>query len=346
MNKPMIAIHNSNRGFHPRWVEYCEREGISYRRVDCYNSDIVEAVADCDAVMWHHTQMDGRDHLMARQLLTALEQAGKIVFPDFNTAWHFDDKLAQKYLLEALGIPTPRTEAFFEKQAALSWATTVDYPQVFKLKGGAGSTNVRLVQSSTEAKRLIRQAFGRGLPNYDAWGSLKERWRKFRLGKMPLLEPAKGVARLVQPPPFARTLGRERGYVLFQEYLPNNDHDLRIIVIGQRALGLKRYVRENDFRASGSGHFGYARNEFPEYIVDRAFDYAERLQSQCAAFDFVYDQDFTPKVLEISYGFVTEVYDPCPGYWDRDLNWHEGPFQPQGWMVEQVICDWRRENAK
>ncbi|MFM9817507.1 UNVERIFIED_CONTAM: hypothetical protein K0B97_06180 [Spiribacter pallidus] len=346
MAQPLIAIHDSDRGFHPRWVDYCERNNIPYRRVNCYRSDLVAAVADCDALMWHHTQMDGRDHLMARPVLTALEQARTVVFPDFQTAWHFDNKLSQKYLFEALDIPTPRTEAFFDRETALAWAATATWPQVFKLKGGAGSVNVRLVHSASEARRLIRRAFGRGHPNYDAWGSLKERWRKYRMGSAAIREPAKGLLRVFQPPPFARVLGAERGYVLFQEYLPNNDHDIRIIVIGDRALGLKRYVRDNDFRASGSGQFGYARDEFPEPIVAMAFQLSERLGSQCVAFDFVHDQAGDPMVLEISYGFVTEVYDPCPGYWDRSLQWHEGAFRPQDWMVEQVLAECEQRKGK
>ena len=42
-------------------------------------------------------------------------------------------------------------------------------------------------------------------------------------------------------------------------------------------------------------------------------------------------------LVEISYGFSTEGYDSCAGYWDNDLNWHEGIFNPYGWMVEIVL---------
>ena len=44
-----------------------------------------------------------------------------------------------------------------------------------------------------------------------------------------------------------------------------------------------------------------------------------------------------PKIVEISYGFSPEGYDPCPGYWDKNLTWHEGKFNPYGWMVEEVL---------
>jgi hypothetical protein len=52
--------------------------------------------------------------------------------------------------------------------------------------------------------------------------------------------------------------------------------------------------------------------------------------------DFVYDSG-QPQVVEIGYGFSPEGYDPCPGYWDKNLNWHEGKFDPYGWMVEEVL---------
>ena len=69
---------------------------------------------------------------------------------------------------------------------------------------------------------------------------------------------------------------------------------------------------------------------------------AGKLKSQCAAFDFVYSEDST-YVLEVSYGFIKEVYDPCTGYWDKELNWYEGKFNPYGWMVEDLVAAVRGE---
>ena len=98
-----IAIHHSGVSFSPHWIEHCKRSGIDYKIVDCYRSDIVEQLNDCDALMWHHHHMFSKDILFAKQLLYALEMAGKVVFPDFRSGWHFDDKVGQKYLFEAIG---------------------------------------------------------------------------------------------------------------------------------------------------------------------------------------------------------------------------------------------------
>ena len=332
-----IAIHNSQRGFHPHWVNYCEQNNIPYKRVNCYANDIIDQLKDCDALMWHFHHASAKDVKFAKQLLYSVQAAGKKVFPDFNTMWHFDDKLGQKYLLEAIGAPLVPTYVFYTKQDALHWAKQTTWPKVFKLRGGAGSQNVRLVKTRGQAIKLIKKAFGKGFSQYNAWGSLKERWQKYRLQQTGLISILKGLVRIGYPTRFSKTVGQEKGYVYFQDYVPNNDHDIRIIVIDGKAFGLKRYVRKNDFRASGSGIFGYKREEFDERCVRIAFDLTEKIKSQSAAYDFIFDRENNPLLLEVSYGFVKEVYDPCTGYWDKDLRWHDAPFNPYGWMVNLLV---------
>ncbi len=94
-------------------------------------------------------------------------------------------------------------------------------------------------------------------------------------------------------------------------------------------------VRKNDFKASGGGEILYERNLFNEKDIHLAFEIHEKLKSQCTAMDFIYDKG-EPKIVEISFGFSPEGYDSCPGYWDKELNWHEGKFDPYGWMVKMV----------
>ncbi len=332
----MLAIHDSNSGFHPRWIAYCERERIPYRRVNCYASDIIQQLDGCKALMWHYGQSHPKDILIARQILFAVEHAGIRVFPDFRTAWHFDDKVAQKYLFEALDIPAVPAHVFVDREEALTWVDRAEFPKVFKLRRGAGSAGVRLVNSRTQARRLIKRAFGRGFPIYDPWDNLKERMYKVRMGKLPPNEIVKGLIRFVYPPRYSRILGRERGYIYFQDYLPGNDSDIRIIIIGGRAFAIRRLVRPGDFRASGSGRITYQRGDFDERCVDLAFETAEKLGGGCVALDFVFDETGQPWILEVSFGFSPEGYDPCTGYWDRYLNWTAGPFNPQGWMVDSV----------
>jgi glutathione synthase/RimK-type ligase-like ATP-grasp enzyme len=287
--------------------------------------------------MWHFSQNSSKDFLFARQLIYSIETTGKKVFPGRNTSWHFDDKVGQKYLLEASGVAIPQTWIFYDRHEAQKWADDMAYPVVFKLRGGAGSQNVRLARSKNKARRLIKKAFGRGFAQYDAWGSLKERWRIYRLGRTNLIDIAEGLVRFMIPPKYARMQGRQKGYAYFQEFIPGNDHDIRVIVIGKKAFAIQRMVRKNDFRASGSGNILYDFELFDIETVKLAFKIAGKLDSQCLALDFVY-RDNTPLVVEISYGFILEVYMKCQGYWTDDLIWHPEKIDPCAWMVEALTC--------
>src|SRR5690554_4722377 len=157
-----IAIHHREGSFSDRWIAYCQQEGIDYKIVNCYDSNIIEQLKDCDALMWHHHQSVFKDVITAKKILFSLEHAGIKVFPDFHTAWHFDDKVAQKYLLEAIDAPLVPSYVFYDKKEALDWATTTTYPKVWKLKGGAGAANVKLVRNKREAVKSINKAFGKG----------------------------------------------------------------------------------------------------------------------------------------------------------------------------------------
>lgn len=332
-----LAIHHRPGSFSDRWIAYCEEQGIDYKIVNAFDTDIIQQVSDCDVFMWHHHHAQFKDVLTAKRILFALEHAGVKVFPDFKTGWHFDDKVAQKYLLEAIGAPLVPSYVFYDKQEALKWASKTSFPKVFKLKGGAGAANVRLIKTQKEANKLIKQAFGRGFPQYDKWAGFKERIRKYKEGKVGLLDILKGLARLFIAPEFAKQQAPERGYVYFQDFVPNNNFDIRVVVVAGRAAAEKRYVRENDFRASGSGKFSY--EGIDEQVIKIAFDVANKLGLQSAAFDFIYDADDKPLIVEVSYGFGTDGINKSPGYWDVDLNWHEGKFNPQEWMLNHLVVE-------
>ncbi|MEQ8704186.1 MAG: hypothetical protein RIC19_09720 [Phaeodactylibacter sp.] len=276
----------------------------------------------------------------------AVQNTGMVTFPDFHTAWHFDDKVGQKYLFEGINAPLVPSYVFYDKASALAWTEETDFPKVFKLRGGAGSANVKLVKTKAQARKLIRRAFRSGFENFDRWGTFRERVRKFKWSKSGVVDLAKGVARFLYPPHYSKVMGKERGYVYFQDFIPNNAYDTRIIVIDGKAFGLRRYVRKNDFRASGSGSFAYERELFDERCIKLSFEMTEKIGSQCAAYDFVFGKNDEPLVVEISYGFSPAGYEDCPGYWDSDLNWHEERFNSQDWMVDLVLKQIAKQKAE
>jgi hypothetical protein len=220
---------------------------------------------------------------------------------------------------------------------------------VFKLRGGAGAENVKLVRDESQARSLIRRSFGRGFNQKSRLYLLKERlWhvRRDRTLKS-LWNVWRGLARLVIPTADERARRIERHYAYFQDFIPHNDHDIRVIVIGRRAFAIKRMTREGDFRASGSGRIIHDRAAIPDICLGVSFDAARRLGTQCVAFDFVF-LDRQPLVVEVSYAFARAGYLACPGFWDDQLNWHEGYFHPEHFMVEDFVhaVDGPRDGAR
>lgn len=334
----LLAINNSDRGFHPRWIKYCKNNNITFKLVNCYSNDIINQLKDCDAFLWHHSHIDYRDKIFAKQLLYSLQMAGMKVFPNFNTTWHFDDKVGQKYLLEAIGAPIVPSHVFYSKTEALQWLESTQFPIVNKLSGGAGSTNVRMVSSKKEAIIIINKSFGKGFKQYNAWKSFKERWRKFLLNKAGFEDALKGLIRFVHPTPFNKMSANEKGYVYFQTFIPNNNFDIRVVVVADKAFALKRMNRKNDFRASGGGEIIYSKDTIDEKCISIAFDVNDRIKSQSIAFDFIFDKTNSPLIIEISFGYDVPAYDFCEGYWTKDLQWHEGShFDFCGWMIESII---------
>lgn len=331
-----LAIHQSKSGFHPRWVAYCKENQIPYKEVNCYANDLIEQLQDCYALMWHFSQSNFKDRIIAKKILFALEHTGFKVFPDFNTAWHFDDKVAQKYLLEGIGAPIVNSYVFYDKNEALEWIQNTAFPKVAKLRGGAGSANVKLIKNRKAAIKWIALSFGKGVKSNDKKSAVKEIWRKFRLGKVKFKEVIKRFTRLLISTPFDKVNPKEWGYVYFQDFIPDNESDTRIIVVGNKAFGLIRYVRANDFRASGSGVFNYEKTLFNKDAIREAFEVNNKLALQVGVYDFVFDKNNSPLIVELSYGFSANAYDYCPGYWDDKLTWYDGIFNPQGWMVDLI----------
>ena len=278
-------------GFTDRWIEYCSLNSIPFIKVNCYDSNIIEILQDCSALMWHWNYEYYQDYLFAKQLLVTLNKLEFKVFPEFWTTFLFDDKLGQKYLFEALNLPIPKTYVFYEKKSAISWAHSIQYPIVFKLRCGAGSQNVQLVSSFSSANKLIKKAFSSGFNSRNNYQIIKDRYLKFNRNKNSnsLYDLIKSIYRLFIPKFDSKVIKREIGYVMFQEFLPNNDFDTRLIILGNRCFGITRFNRKNDFRASGSGFIDYDPWLIDLRAVKISFDLAMKLKTSLLALDYIND---------------------------------------------------------
>lgn len=333
-----IAIHQENGSFSDRWIQYCDAENIAYKIVNCYDFDIISQLNDCNGLMWHWTLNNYKTALFTRQLMQSLEKKGISIYPDIDSCWHYDDKLGQKYLLESIDAPMVQSYVFYTKKEALDWLKNATFPKVFKLRGGAASVNVSLVKNKRRARFLINRAFGHGFAPINRINRLRNRiWVLKRDKNVEALKKVfTGIARTFIPNEFERFSHNEKGYIYFQDFIPENNYDTRLVVVGNRCFGVRRFCRKGDFRASGSGIFDANPQHINTACVNIAFDVAQKIGSQSLAFDFILDGT-NPKIIEISYCFPLGAPDDCLGYWDKNLVWHEEKILAEVFIIKDFI---------
>lgn len=325
----------------PRWAASLEESGHLVRWVNVYRPDIVEQVRGCDGFMWRWGHTNGM-YRIARRILPVFEHyLGLAVYPDQNTCWHYDDKISQAYLLPAVGIPTPKTWVFWNMAEAIAFCSEARYPLVFKMAGGAGSSNVCLLESAEEAKRLVGASVSATLHRLAKAPYSHERrplGRSRVLGAIRLFltgRPPVGVPR------YEDHCELPGGYAILQEFLPNNSFDTRVTVIGNRAFAFRRFNRPGDFRASGSGRIDHNPQAIDERMIRLAFSVAQKLGTQSIAIDGLY-REGECVVGEISYTYASWAVHDCPGHWQLDGDAGTGSVQwvpGQIWPEEAQVAD-------
>ena len=341
----VIGIQLKGAGDFPgRWIKALEARGAAVRILDLLGAKPLAEAAGCDGVMWHWLHYPHESRLAVLPILRVIaEHLHLPVFPDLATCWHYDDKVAQAYLLEALDIPHPQTWVFWRKADALAWCEQAAYPLVAKLACGAGSRNVRLIQTPRAAWAYVNQAFsGSGIVTQPALQPrrMARAWTVVKRAGKRLVQAGPYVCANRFPSLPDQTFWMpQKNHVLFQEFLAGNAYDTRVTVIGDRAFAYRRFNRPNDFRASGSGNFDVNPAEINPECIRTAFQNARKLQSQSMAFDFLFRPgDPRPLTGEISYCYVDWMVAKCPGHWDSELKWHAGSMWPEDAHVEDFLA--------
>ena len=328
----LVGIHKDQYckfcKFLTRYEIILDYNGINHIRLDASESDFWKKVSKLDLFIFRWAHFDWPKQL-AHTILPIIENEMKIkCFPNQATCWHYDDKIREYYLLKQAGFPVVDSYIFWDKKKAIEWANNANYPVVFKLKGGASSQNVLLVNNRLKARKLIKKMFGSGInpDKFTFFGSTK--WKEFNLYKT-IHHCGGNVLRKCRVEDISPFWQRHKNYVLFQRFLPNNNYDTRVYIIGNRAVAVRRFNRKNDFRASGSGIKDKNHKKIDLNFIKIAFDISKKLQLQSMAYDFLYDENGDPAICEISYTFPDYAFYEYPGYWDSNLNWHESHYWPQ-----------------
>lgn len=329
----MIGLIYGKRGYFKEWVKICQTNEIQYKIIHIDSNHLINEIKECKYLLWNWYHDESFNSLFSKKINILLSTHYKSnIYPDIHTIQTYDDKLLQKYIFELYDIEHPETDIFYKKEEALNYLNKTKFPFIFKLSSGAGSYNVKKINNLKQGKKIIRKSFRNGFKKIDRYSLFKDAI----YGKGSYSFKLKAFYRLFYKTEFEKVSPREKKYVIFQKFIPNTSYDIRIIVVFDKAIGLIRYNRENDFRASGSGLINFDASLIPESVIRDSFKISKKLQTQTLALDFLVDEN-KHKVVEVSYAFSNDLYLDCQGYWTEDLKFTKSKIKIAEWILNGLI---------
>lgn len=245
-------------------------------------------------------------------ILLRLRMDGAILLPKFELFRAHHNKVFMELYRTTMTeeFNTIESECFYGlDDFAKNVAGNIKFPLVLKTAAGSGSAGVSIAGDMKSAESKI-QAMSKQL-YYDHENSRKKKLRHF-FGKIRMNIFKQEY---IDPPVMKKKM-------LAQTYIQGLDCDYKVLVFGEKYYMLRRGVRENDFRASGSGKF-----EFPDKLgtlEEKVLGYAARayelIDTPLLSIDIAYDGKEC-HMLEfqcVNFGPYTLQYSKS--YFSRDEN--------------------------
>jgi glutathione synthase/RimK-type ligase-like ATP-grasp enzyme len=348
MEKIKIAICidlNSNihsTSWYYPWEEYCQENNLEYEILNPYSSTIIDELKKFDILLWHFNNYTFQDMMMARSILYSAKMLGLKIFPDFYDIWHFDDKIAETYLLQSIAASIPQSWLFYSLNEIKNWDKhEITFPLVAKLKCGSGSHNVKLIKSKSQLIDYSKRMFGNGFsPHPSIFYKAKSNYDSSKGKKDLMMSRIKKIPEFYNTYKSAKKFPNEKGYVFLQEFIPNNGYDLKIVVIGEKLSFIVRRVRKNDFRASGGGDIYYDKTLITKDIIDSAFAVNDKLKFLCMGYDYVINSKTNEgKIIEMSYCFSHVALLQAKGYFDRNGIWYDRPLNAPEEILKNILLN-------
>ena len=318
------------------YEQWLENNGIPWERIDCYHYGIIDQLSNYSALIWHYSNFVNADLMEAQHILDIASEMGLTVFPNHSTGWHFDDKIAEMYALQAAKAPIPNSWVFYELQACLKWLENdAKYPLVAKLRRGSGASNVKLLHSFSEAKKYAKRMFSSGYqPAPSVMYKTYSKVQSVRSAS-DFKNRFKKIPNFLKAHRFGKGMPIEKGYCYFQEFIENEGYDLKVAIVNGKCCAVTRGTRKGDFRASGGGDVYFKRELVTEQIILSAFAAAKNLKMQAVGFDYVVDKKTGEgKIIEMCFGNgVAKETLAVGGYWDESLTWHDKPLN----VIDEVM---------
>jgi len=265
VKKPKIGIVQ-DWGVYPKWTKHCrflDHNSFDYEIYNVYAHDWIEKAKEFDIILGFLGSQFWYLQEMRDKYYFLEKFLGKTTYPSAEHAILYENKEIEAYIAKLHNLQFAKTFVSHDREDALSIIETLRYPFISKIVPASGSMGVEMVQSPEQARKIVEQAFSRN--------GRQTFYNSFR----------------------------QKNYVYFQEYVPNNGYDIRAIIVGDKwGFGYYRKVLDGDFRASGMHTEEY--RQLPEEPLRICRKVNEIIKSPMLAVDMVYGQDSSYHIIEFS----------------------------------------------
>lgn len=235
-------------------------------------------------------------HQYMKDVLYDLKQCRPDVrlLPDLDMLFSFENKGYQELLKKRLNFGNLNGQYVGDLS---DLKTEVKFPIVYKLLNGAVSSGVFLVKNYTDLEKLIQDKTRRSPLEFINY---LRRLRK--KNKSSSMTPNHELI----DQNFKSFFSKRHSFVL-QDFIPNLDCDYRVLIFGNKFYISKRMVRDNDFRASGSGKQKWV--EPSKEILEFSEQVRKKLNVPIIALDIAEDKGkfFLIEFLGLGFGAVTLI---------------------------------------
>ncbi len=136
---------------------------IPFRIIDPNSYSLLDDLKECSHLLFRHSQGDTDLKIYDTIYAIAHRVFGIKCLPDFESFWPYEDKIKEYYLLKSNGFPIIESYIFWNLENADAFLKDAHFPIVAKLPKGAASSNVVIVNSSAEGKKINMQVFSKGV---------------------------------------------------------------------------------------------------------------------------------------------------------------------------------------
>lgn len=254
-----------------------------------------------EGVAFMHMHYHPQVRAMHKRCMQVMSMNPKLtLIPDYRMSVMYDDKAEQARQLAKW---LPRTYLFWTPNGARNWLERhAKFPFVSKTSEGSSSANVRLIETLDQAKLEVRQAFS-------------DIGIKCKYGQ------------------------KQIGYLLWQDFIPDNAGDFRIVAIGNKRIMMRRDNRGERAVTTGPGQITPIRTLTDASLaaLEFAHDFFtdERIKWGCV--DVLYDKEREKHfALECTVGWTMHSYNDCAFFkWDASAGaWtQDGRLGSDVWNV-------------